>query len=104
MIKHNNCFLKFIFFLLFFIPLLGKWSGHRAFAQNNCTISGTVKDKKTGEVLIGALIIVKDIPSTGTSANDYGFYSLSLKEGKYTLSFRFASYVLKDTTIDLRKN
>lgn len=44
------------------------------------TISGYLKDKETGEVLIGASIYVNGT-STGLMTNNYGFYSLTLTEG-----------------------
>ena len=43
------------------------------------TISGYVKDSLTGEVLIGATITIPG-GLEGTITNDYGFYSLTLKE------------------------
>ncbi len=58
------------------------------------TISGTVQDTKTGEALIGASIRLKATPSVGTVTNDYGFYSLTLEKGTYTLLFDFIGYVL----------
>jgi hypothetical protein len=54
------------------------------------TISGYVTDE-TGEVLIGANIFTKN-SGQGTSSNAYGFYSLSLNEGKYTLYYSFMGY------------
>ncbi|MFZ1977014.1 MAG: hypothetical protein WAV76_03580, partial [Bacteroidota bacterium] len=39
------------------------------------TISGYVKDSKTGEALIGATIMLSELPQTGTVSNAYGFYS-----------------------------
>lgn len=47
-------------------------------AQNNVSISGFIYDKLTGEVLIGATIYEKNA-KTGTIANEYGFYSLTVK-------------------------
>ena len=48
------------------------------------TISGYVKDKATGEDLIGANVMVVG-QSIGTSANGYGFYSLTLPGGSYDI-------------------
>ncbi len=42
------------------------------------TLSGFVKDKFTGEVLIGATVTVPD-GLQGSISNEYGFYSLTLK-------------------------
>ncbi|MBV8325201.1 TonB-dependent receptor [Chryseobacterium sp.] len=54
-------------------------------AQQTYSVSGTVKDKKNGELLIGVTVKVSENPSINVVANEYGFYSLSLPEGNYTL-------------------
>ena len=54
------------------------------FAQQY-SVSGTVKDKKNGELLIGVTIRVAEDPSISVVANEYGFYSLSLSKGTYHL-------------------
>jgi len=74
------------------------------FAQNKYSISGSVRDKKTGEVMIGAAVIVKDNAELGTITNAYGFFSLSVPEGKYTFAFHYTGYEEFDTIIDLHKN
>lgn len=48
------------------------------FAQSTkFTISGNVKTKKPGEIVIGAVVKFFELKSIGTSANEYGFYSLT---------------------------
>jgi hypothetical protein len=54
------------------------------------TVSGTVKEKASGETLTGATITVVEKPGVGVSTNEYGFYSLSLPKGNYTLRFSYA--------------
>ncbi|ASE60721.1 TonB-dependent receptor [Chryseobacterium indologenes] len=54
-------------------------------AQQTYSVSGTIKDKKNGELLIGVAVKVSEDPSINVVANEYGFYSLSLPEGNYTL-------------------
>jgi hypothetical protein len=66
-----------LFLLLHLLP---------AFAQQKYTISGRVKDQKTGEELIGVIIKVKG-HQAGTVSNAYGFFSITLSEGNYTLVF-----------------
>jgi len=51
---------------------------------NSATVSGTIKDKKTGETLPGVTIYVSEL-NTGTSTNAYGYYSLNLPVGKCKL-------------------
>lgn len=88
-------YLLFLTFLGFSTPLL---------AQKKFTISGKIKDKSTGEMLIGATVSVKELKGVGTIANTYGFYSLSLPEGSYTLLGRFLGYKELNTPILLDKN
>ncbi|WP_126650324.1 TonB-dependent receptor [Chryseobacterium aureum] len=56
-----------------------------AMAQKTYSVSGTVKDKKNGELLIGVSVKVSEDPTINVIANEYGFYSLSLPEGSYTI-------------------
>ncbi|MCK9617895.1 MAG: TonB-dependent receptor [Lentimicrobiaceae bacterium] len=55
------------------------------------TISGNIKDKSTGEELLGATVFVKGLQS-GAVTNLYGFYSLSLQPGIYTLMYSYVGY------------
>src|SRR5438874_13376957 len=69
---YSKMFLRyFIFLLVLGLSLTGN-------AQKNFTISGSVKDGKTGEELIGAVLFIKDVPNVGASTNAYGYYSLTL--------------------------
>jgi hypothetical protein len=68
------------------------------------TISGSVKDAKTGEELIGASIRLKDKLTTGAITNEYGFYSLTLEKGNYTLLFDYIGYEQVERQITLDKN
>ncbi len=67
------------------------------------TISGYVKDSKSGETLIGATIAVKE-KGTGTQSNSYGFYSISLPPGNYTLVYSYLGYQSITKTVDLSKS
>ncbi len=68
-------------------------------AQSKFTVSGNVKDKKTGELLIGATIKVADKPSTGTITNEYGFYSLTLPSGNYKLLIGYTGYKEQEANV-----
>jgi len=50
--------------------------------QQRYSVSGTVKNKKTGETIIGAFIRLLNAKQ-GTTTNEYGFYSISLTKGSY---------------------
>lgn len=73
------------------------------FSQNKYTLSGSVKDASKGEELIGARIKVKDQP-IGTNSNEYGFYSLTLPEGTYTLVITSYGYTTQEQTVNLNQN
>ena len=67
------------------------------------TISGYLKDRTSGEVLIGAHVYKKETYS-GTATNAYGFYSLTLPEGFHRLVFSFLGYDAIEMTIHLNKD
>ena len=73
-------------------------------AQNNFILSGHITDAATGEDLPGATVIVGNISNTGTSANSYGFYSLTLPAGKYVIRYQYVGYATKEIEIDLAQN
>lgn len=73
-------------------------------AQQNFSISGTVKDYKTGELMIGARIYLKELPTIGTASNAYGFYSISAPPGSYTLLVGFSGYLQDTTKLVLNNN
>ena len=75
-------------------------SGGAVVAQKKYTISGYTKDAKNGEALIGSTVLVKELQS-GVSTNEYGFYSISVPEGSYTLLFRSLGYQDIIKTVDL---
>ena len=64
------------------------------------TVSGYIKDAKNGEGLIGASIFIKEL-LTGTTTNTYGFYSLTLPKGNYTLVATSVGYRKNIKTINL---
>ena len=73
------------------------------FSQNKYTISGTVKDFANGEGLIGATVTVKEIRA-GASVNEYGFYSITLPEGNYTIVYGYIGYLKIEQKIELKAN
>lgn len=72
-----------------------------AFVQTSFTISGTVRDSETGEDLIGARIAVLELPGTGAITNEYGFYSLTLSPGTYTLQYKSLTFEVLEEKIEL---
>ena len=54
-------------------------------AQSTVVVSGSVRDKQTGESLIKAVVRIQELPNAGIISNEYGFYSLSLPKGNYSV-------------------
>ncbi|MDN5396363.1 MAG: TonB-dependent receptor, partial [Chryseobacterium sp.] len=75
-----------------------------ALAQQKYSVSGTVKDHKNGELLIGVTVKVNEDPSISVVANEYGFYSLSLPEGNYTLIVSYPGYRDYEQAIKVEQN
>lgn len=89
--------MKIILFLLithfsFFIGLAQRY-----------TISGYISDIKTGEKLIAASVY-DTISKKGAITNNYGFYSLTLAEGKVALIVSYVGYSLKVESFELKSN
>lgn len=64
---------------LFFITALTTLA-----AQTRVTVKGYVRDASNGETLIGATVYLNGT-TLGTTTNEYGFYSLTVDPGSYTL-------------------
>ena len=74
----KNCFLFFILFSLM------------SFSQN-VSLSGYLEDLETGESLIGANVLIKEL-NIGCSTNNYGFFSLTIPKGEYTIICSYIGY------------
>ncbi len=67
------------------------------------TISGYIKDKQTGEELIGANLIIEGT-NFGATTNTYGFYNITIPAGKYNLLYSFIGYKEERKAIELNSN
>ena len=70
--------------------------------EANVTLSGTVKNADNGEVLIGAYVVVTELKGVGASTNAYGFYSLTIPPGRYTLQVQYLGFRVLTDTLTLR--
>ncbi len=68
------------------------------------TLSGNLKDGENGEDLIGARITVKELPGVGAITNVFGFYSLTVPKGKYTVTIKSLGFETKTMELDLTDN
>lgn len=88
---------KRLFFLFLTVQLLFSVT---SFAQ---TLSGHVQDAVSGEQLLGATVWCEDTKQ-GVAANIYGFYSLTLPEGKHNIIVTYIGYTPQRFEIDLSMN
>ena len=73
-------------------------------SQTRYTLSGTIRNGETGEALIGAMLVVKELPGTGVTSNAYGFYSLTFPEGSYTILIQYLGYTTRKDTLKFYHN
>ncbi len=74
-----------------------------AATQDRYSLTGYIRDAGSGEELIGATIFIHEL-GTGGATNDYGFYSLTLPAGSYTMRFSYVGYESKNIRVDLVKS
>lgn len=72
-------------------------------AQEKFTLSGIVSEEKSNETLIGVNIVFPEI-GTGTTTNEYGFYSITLPKGTYSIVVSYLGYQTITETIELNDN
>lgn len=79
-----NLHQKYLLLLVFFSAT------QIAFGQN-ATLSGYVRDAETGEDIVGASVVIKEL-MRGVPTNTQGFYSLTAPVGEYTLEITSVGY------------
>ncbi len=90
----------FKIFLLFF--LLANITVSAGLSTRH-TIKGHITDASSGEVLPGATVQIESV-NKGTTTNNYGFYSINLKEGAYKLKISYIGYNTEYFDIELNSN
>lgn len=86
--------------ILYVLTILG---GLQLTAQKQYTISGYLSDEESGETLIGATVQLKGT-SQGAISNLYGFYSITLQQGDYTLLVSYAGFIRQEISVSLNQN
>ena len=80
--------------------------------RGTATVSGYITDRTSGEILIGAGVLVEGSGrkvQTGAVTNAYGYYTLTLPKGKTSLQYSYVGYesvvldmdLLRDTTVNV---
>lgn len=73
------------------------------FSQQRYTISGTVREAQSNETLIGVTIAIQNL-RTGTTTNEYGFYSITLPQGDYNLIISYLGFQEVSRSVSLNSD
>nr|WP_321412372.1 TonB-dependent receptor [uncultured Allomuricauda sp.] len=88
-------------YLAFLLALFGHFFVMHA--QEKYTLSGTVFEASSNESLIGVTVAVSEL-KTGTTTNEYGFYSITLPQGEYQIAVSYLGFREVIQTITLNQN
>lgn len=85
-----------LYWFLFFFSLLG-------FGQEKVTLSGVVSDANNNETLIGVSVYISEL-NIGTYSNEYGFYSITLPKGNYTIQVSYIGFETTSEKLEINQN
>jgi hypothetical protein len=74
-----------------------------SYSQEKFTLSGTITDNKSNETLIGVNISIAATKSYATT-NEYGFYSITLPKGDYTVLVSYVGFQSQEISVSLTTN
>ncbi len=74
-----------------------------ATAQEKFTLSGTISDSNSNETLIGVNLFIPEL-KTGVTTNEYGFYSITIPKGNYTVRISYMGYQTLEEPLQLNQN
>jgi hypothetical protein len=74
-----------------------------ATAQEKFTLSGTISDNNSTETLIGVNLFIPEL-KTGVTTNEYGFYSITIPKGNYTIRISYMGYKTLEEPLQLNQN
>lgn len=86
----------FILFIILASPLC-------LHAQKKITLSGYVRDAASSEALMTATVYVKEL-AIGVQTNTYGFYSVSMPPGTYTVIYSYVGYNSRTESFTLNES
>ncbi|MBU2902455.1 TonB-dependent receptor [Maribacter dokdonensis] len=76
---------------------------HTIQGQQKYTLSGTISEVSSNETLIGVTVAIPEL-KTGVTTNEYGFYSITLPEGTYTVLISYLGFEDINQQITLTEN
>ena len=86
-----------------FLWVFFAFNAEQNYSQENFSVSGTIKDVRSNERLMGVNILLKG-ESMGAVSNEYGYYYLSLPPGLHELEVSYLGYSTQVVKIDLQEN
>ncbi|MGN6495465.1 MAG: TonB-dependent receptor [Agriterribacter sp.] len=86
-----------------FCALLFVMISFAAYPQEKFTLSGTVVNTSNNETIIGASIFIPQA-KVSTVTNAYGFYSITLPKGAYTIVISYVGFENTEEPISLTEN
>ena len=89
--------------LLFAFASLVHWNAICSNPVVTHSIYGHITDKTNGETIIGGIVRIAENKSAAVT-NSYGYYSISVPEGRYTVTYSYLGYDSKTDTINLTKD
>lgn len=96
-LKSNNLFRKLLVLVCVIVM------GNEIIAQSSTIyIYGTITDQSSGEPVAGASVYLKS-QSAATITNAYGFYSLKVMPGSYTIVFQHVSFQMYEQAVIVTK-
>ncbi len=101
-----NYKIKILLPILFFIGILNSYSQNNNGTESTkqkYTLFGTISDSKSNETLIGVNVSIPETKSYITT-NEYGFYSITLPKGDYTVSVSYVGYQTQELKVSLTEN
>lgn len=75
----------------------------KAAGAKTVRLSGNVRQRSTGDGIIGATIYVEEL-KTGSVTNDNSYYSLNLPPGSYSVIINFVGYQSEKRRVEMRSN
>ncbi|MDP5098157.1 MAG: TonB-dependent receptor, partial [Flavobacterium sp.] len=85
-----------LYWCLFFFSILG-------FGQEKVILSGVASDSNNNETLIGVSVYISEL-NIGTYTNEYGFYSISVPQGNYTVQVSYVGFETIQEKIEINQN
>ncbi|MFM2208079.1 MAG: hypothetical protein RL213_2054 [Bacteroidota bacterium] len=95
--------IRLLFSTLLLLPVLTAFGGERKDLQQRFTLSGFIREQRTGESMPGAAVYVREA-RTGTTSNAYGFYSITLPPGNYTVVYTYIGFEPSEEKLVLDKD